>query len=42
MTQNKWLTFIAALLFWALVFYTFDRLIMAIQGLPVGINLMPV
>ena len=38
---NKWLAFAVALLFWAAVFYLFDRLIMAAQGLPVGANLMP-
>jgi len=40
--QNKWIAFLLALLVWAAVFYLFDRLIMAGQGLPVGIDLMPV
>jgi len=41
-TQNNWLAFVVALLVWAAVFYTFDRLIMAGQGLPVGMNMMPI
>lgn len=40
--QNRWLALIVALCFWAAVFYIFDRLIMAGQGLPVGLDLMPV
>jgi len=41
-TQNRWLALGIALLGWAAVFYTLDHLIMAGQGLPVGVNLMPI
>jgi len=40
--DKRWLVLIVALCFWVAVFYIFDRLIMAGQGLPVGIDLLPV
>ncbi len=34
--------FVLALIFWAAIFYTMNRNIMELQGLPVGHDLMPV
>ncbi len=39
---NKLVMLAVALVVWAAFFYTLDQLIMAGQGLPVRINLMPV
>ena len=41
MFQNKWIVLFAALIVWAVYFYTVDWVIMEVQGLPVAFNLMP-
>ena len=41
MADKSWVVLIAALVFWTVLFYLMDRLIMQSQGLPVGSNLMP-
>ncbi len=38
---SRALVFLLALLSWAVYFYAVDWLIMTVQGLPVGWNLMP-
>ncbi len=42
MLGNKWLVFVVALVVWAAFFYFIDKSIMQGQGLPVGVDLMPV
>jgi hypothetical protein len=42
MLANRWVVFVVALGFWAAFFYLMDWLVMHGQGLPVGLDLMPV
>ena len=42
MLGNKWLVLAGAMILWAVFFYTMDRMIMEGQGLPVGVDLMPI
>ncbi len=41
MRVNKFAAFGAGLLIWALYFYSVDQLLMGLQGLPVGWDMMP-
>ena len=42
MTANKLVVFVVALMAWAVFFYAMDRYLMNLQGLPVGVDMMPV
>lgn len=42
MLGNKWLVLVVSLIVWAAFFYFIDKSIMQGQGLPVGVDLMPV
>ena len=42
MAGNRWVVFVVALIAWSALFYLMNRYIMTAQGLPVGIDLMPI
>jgi hypothetical protein len=41
-TGRNWIVLVVAVAVWVAYFYAMDRYILQIQGLPVGVDLMPV